>query len=413
VVLADRFDVFLFDLDGVVYLGDRVLPHAPESLGRLRRMGKAVRFLTNDPRPTRDEAARRLAAMGVEARPEEVVTSGWATARYLVEENLRSAYVVGSPGLVHEMEAAGIAVADGPTSAAVVVGCDERVGYEHIRGAVLSIANGARFVATNDDGSFPTPSGPWPATGAIVAAVRAASGASPVVVGKPAPRLFLAALAGLGPALRVAMVGDSPATDIRGAHQLGHAGILVAAEPPPFPVAADFRAPDATIPSLAGLFDDRVSVRHWQSPAYPWPERVAAGVAAVVLDGAGRVLLARRADNGLWGLPSGHVEPGETVTAALEREVREETGLEVRAVRLIGVYSDPVSQVFAYPSGRVTHFVTCCLRCEAIGGAVAADGIEAIEAGFFAPGNLPPELLPMHPRWLADALAGQTTAFVR
>lgn len=411
--LAERYDAFLLDLDGVVWLGAEPLPGAPQAVARLRAAGKAVRFLTNDPRPTRDEVVDRLTSAGVQARVDEVVTSGWATARYLADEGLRSVSVVGSPGLVRELAGAGIAVGDEQAPQAVVVGCDERVGYADIRRAGSLVIRGARFVATNVDGSFPMPDGPWPATGAIVAAVRAATGVEPVVIGKPHPRMFLAALAGLDPGLRVAVVGDSPNADVLGAHRLGIAGILVAREPPRFPVPGDFRTPDATVPDLAGLFEPHPPVRQRKKPAFPWPERVAAGVAAVVLDGAGRVLLARRVDNGLWGLPSGHVEPGETVAAAATREVREETGLDVRVAQLIGVYSDPASQVFVYPSGRVSHFVTSCFLCKLVGGDVRCDGVEALEAAFFAPYALPPDLLPMHPQWLADALAGQAGAFVR
>lgn len=411
--LADRFDAFLLDLDGVVWLGGVPLPGAAEAVARLRALGKAVRFLTNDPRPAPGEVTARLTAIGIRAAPDEVVTSGWATARYLAEAGVATAASVGSPGLVGELEASGIAVVDGGAPEVVVVGCDERVGYADIRRASLLVAGGARFVATNDDGSFPTPEGRWPATGAIVAAVRAATETEPVVVGKPYPRMYLAAMEGLDPTVRVAMVGDSPAADILGAHRLGLAGILVARGQVRFPVPGDFRAPDAAIPDLTGLFDPGVPVRRWEKPAYPWPERVAAGVAAVVRDGAGRVLLARRADNGLWGLPSGHVEAGETVAAAVVREVREETALEIRVERLIGVYSDPASQVFAYPSGRVSHFVTCCFACRPVGGQARGDGVEALEVGFFTPDALPPDLLPMHPRWLADALAGEAAAFVR
>ena len=91
-------------------------------------------------------------------------------------------------------------------------------------------------------------------------------------------------------------------------------------------------------------------------------------MAAVVFDEAGRVLLGRRLDNGLWGLPSGHVEVGETAAQAAVREVAEETGLQVQVQRLVGVYSDPASQVFAYPDGRVTQFVTTTFACLPRGG---------------------------------------------
>jgi hypothetical protein len=108
-ILAERFDAFLLDLDGVVYLGDEPLPGSREALARLREAGKKLRFLTNDPRPTREQLRRQLAGMDVEAWRKEVITSGWATARYLAQESISSAYVKGGRGLASEIEAAGIA----------------------------------------------------------------------------------------------------------------------------------------------------------------------------------------------------------------------------------------------------------------------------------------------------------------
>jgi ADP-ribose pyrophosphatase YjhB (NUDIX family) len=225
--------------------------------------------------------------------------------------------------------------------------------------------------------------------------------------------MFEAATEGLGAGARVVMVGDNPETDVLGAHRAGIAAVLVSDETPAFPSARDFRVPDATVPDLSSLFDPTVRARRWERPTFPWPERVAAGVAAVVFDGAGRVLLGRRADNGLWGLPSGRVEAGETVEEAARREVREETGLRVEVMRLIGIYSEPESQVFSYPTGEVVQFVTACFLCRAIGGLVRADGVEALEAAFFDPERPPADLLPMHPRWLSDALSGKVVAFAR
>lgn len=411
-LLAEQFDAFFLDLDGVVYLGDRPLPGAKAALERLRGLGKTLRFLTNDPRPTRLELAQRLAAMGIEVRPEEVISAGWATACYLRQHRLDAVCVIGSAGLAAEIRRLGLEVVAGPC-AAVVVGCDESLSYHHLRRAAQLIEGGARFIATNADRSFPTPDGPYPATGAIVAAVQAATGQRPVVIGKPYPFMFHAALQDLDPALRVAMIGDNPLTDILGAHQLGLTGILIAERLSSFPSAGDFRLADATIADLTALFDPRVHARSWDKPRFLWPERVGAGVAAVVLDRDRMVLLVKRADNDLWGLPSGRVEPGETVEEAVRREVAEETGLEVRVERLIGVYSDPASQVFAYPSGEVVHFITCCFQCEVTGGELQPDGVEALEAGFFRTDDLPQRLLTMHPEWLADALREEAPAFIR
>lgn len=412
-VLAEQFDAFLFDLDGVIYLGDNPLSHACESLVRLREEGKEIRFLTNDPRPTREEVVEKLAGMGVEAGEGEVITSGWATAEYLRKKGTRSTYVFGSKGLESEIRRAGIEVLASGRPESVVVGADEHTSYHHIRRAARFISEGATFVATNPDGSFPTPEGPAPATGAIAVAVEAASGVRPIVVGKPYPHMFEAATEGLDADMRTVMVGDNPETDIPGAHRVGISAILVSKEPPAFPSARDFRTPDAAIPDLSSLFDSAVSIRQWKKPAFPWPERVAAGVSAVVFDSAGRVLLGRRVDNGLWGLPSGHVETGETIEEAVVREVREETDLTVKATKLVGVYSDPESQAFTYPGGEVVQFVTSCFRCEVVDGTPKADGEETSGVAFFATEDLPEDLLPMHPRWLSDALSLNATAFIR
>ena len=414
-MLADLFDAFLLDLDGVVYVGGEPLPHAMKSLERLRETGKALRFLTNDPRPTRDEAARRLSGMGVQARTDEVVTSGWATAGYLVEAGLHSAYVVGGPGLASEIRDAGVEVVNTGQAEAVVVGADERTSYRHVERAARLIRGGAYFVATNPDGSFPTQEGSSPGAGAIVAAVEVAAGRRPdAIIGKPHRPMFDLALEGLGAEpSRIAVVGDNLETDILGAHQAALAAVLISESPVEFPSSRDFRAPDATIPDLSFLFEPGIEARRWGEPPFPWPERVAAGVAAAVFDSSGRVLLGKRADNGLWGLPSGRVELGETVEEAVRREVREETGLSIEAMRLVGVYSDPASQVFAYPTGEVVQFVTCSFLCRVTGGRLRPDGKETAGVAFFDPGRLPSGILPMHPRWLSDALSTEEAAFTR
>ena len=121
-MLANHFDAFLFDLDGTLYHGEELLPHVREALFRLRSAGKPVRFVTNDPRPTRAEVTRRLTKMGIEVQQQEVFTSGWATAKYLGESGVRSTYVVGSPGLIREIRQAGVEVIESGQPETVVVG---------------------------------------------------------------------------------------------------------------------------------------------------------------------------------------------------------------------------------------------------------------------------------------------------
>lgn len=97
-------------------------------------------------------------------------------------------------------------------------------------------------------------------------------------------------------------------------------------------------------------------------------DELKAGVAVIILNEENQVLLQKRADVGLQGIPSGHIEIGETVSEAAMREVKEETNLEIKIKKLIGVYSDPNSQVFTYPNGIVVHFITTCFLAEITGG---------------------------------------------
>ncbi|MEU7573442.1 NUDIX domain-containing protein [Micromonospora sp. NPDC049240] len=109
------------------------------------------------------------------------------------------------------------------------------------------------------------------------------------------------------------------------------------------------------------------------------------GTSAVVTDDAGRVLLARRGDNGRWSVPAGTVDPGEQPADALVREVREETGVEVTIVRLAGVATHPVR----YPNGDVCEYLNVWFRCRAVGGTPTADGDESLAVAWFAPDALP------------------------
>lgn len=403
-MLADVFDTFLLDLDGTLYVGDQALPHAPGAVARLREAGKRLRFMTNDPRPSRDQAAAHLRSLGFEVRPEEVVTVGWATARFLARQGHDTAYVVGTDALKGAISEAGVRVAKGRGVDVVVVGADETTGYEGIKQAALGIQQGAAFVATNLDGSFPMPEGRWPGTGAIVEAVRATTGESPTVVGKPEPSLFELALEDRRSWGRVAVVGDNPGTDILGAHRAGLAGILVASDPAAVGPLRGPRSPDAVVDSLAGLFDDAIELSTREQPTFPWPDRLAPGVGMVVLDDEERVLLHRRRVEDAWAPPSGHVELGETVEQAALRELSEETGLDVELEALVGVVSDPAYQVIDLGSGNRTQFVTTLFRARVNDGSLEGSD-EGLAWGWFDPGDLPTPLTDYTQPWLRRALA--------
>lgn len=373
-------------------------------------MGKEIRYLTNDPRPRRETLARHLCDLGIRVETEEIVTSGWATARHLSRAGVGAASVVGSEGLAAELRDQGLRLTEDEPDA-VVIGADEDTSYRDIQRAVRHIHRGARFVGTNPDGSFPTPDGPAPGAGAIVRAVETATGVDPIIVGKPEPPMFEMALEGVPDGARAVVIGDRVDTDVLGAHRAGLTGVLVSEDDPEVPGAADYRRPDGRISSLADLFEQ--SVDAWASPGFPWPDRIRPGVAAVVLDDDDDVLLVKRADRERWALPTGTVERGESLSRALVREVKEETGLDVEVRRLTGVYSAPEQQVFTYPSGGSVHFVTCCFRCTAVGGSLTADAEETLDADFFRTDELPSNILPMQPRWVADATAERVGSAIR
>lgn len=142
---------------------------------------------------------------------------------------------------------------------------------------------------------------------------------------------------------------------------------------------------------------------YYDDPAAPPANALVVAVAAVVLDGQDRVLMIERADNGLWAIPGGAQEVGETTTAAAIREVREETGLDVEITGLVGIYSDP-RHVIAYDDGEVRQEFSICFRARPVGGQLAPSN-ESTRVQWIEPGRL--DGLDIHPcvrRRLDDGL---------
>lgn len=210
----------LCDLDGVVWLAHEPIPGSVEAIARLRTAGHRVLFVTNNSsaRVATQEAA--LARIGIEASG-DVLTSAMAAAQ-LMQPGER-ALVCGSEGIVEALEARGVSVVDGPEADAVVVGWHRTFDYDGLTRAATAVLGGARLIGTNDDATYPTPSGPIPGGGSILAAVSTASGRAPEIAGKPyeAMAALVRATVGAGPASAAVMVGDRPSTDGRFAATLG------------------------------------------------------------------------------------------------------------------------------------------------------------------------------------------------
>jgi 4-nitrophenyl phosphatase len=213
-LLDGRPKTFVFDLDGVLYVDAEGVPGAGETLAALEDAGHQVLFATNNSSRAVDAVVENIAERtGFVAQASAIITSGAAAADMLADDD-EICLVFGSDGLAHTLADRGIAITDDHERAtAVVVGLDRGLTYERLTAAVLAVRRGARFVATNDDATYPMPDGQYPGCGALVASVERATGERPIVCGKPnAPMLRLVERRVEHP--EVWVVGDRAETDL-------------------------------------------------------------------------------------------------------------------------------------------------------------------------------------------------------
>lgn len=142
-------------------------------------------------------------------------------------------------------------------------------------------------------------------------------------------------------------------------------------------------------------------------------KKIIPAVAIAIFNNQGEILLQKRKDVNQWCVLSGHVEFGETIENAVIREIKEETNLNAHVVRLIGVYSSPLSQLYHYES-QSCHYITSYFEAKLDGELIPGySNEETSELRFFSIDNIPEELALMHPEWLSDALEQKEEAFIR
>jgi arabinose operon protein AraL len=221
---------WLFDLDGTVYVGERLLPGVAELMAALRGDGRRVVFLSNKPLETRADYARKLTRLGVAADADEVVNSSLVLARHLRGIDPGApVYVIGEPPMLAEMRAHGFEVRDDARVRWVVIAFDRTFTYAKLDTALQAVKGGARLIATNPDRTCPVEGGEIPDCAGMIAAVEAVTDRRvEAIVGKPSPSILEVALAALGvPAEESVMVGDRIETDIVLGKRSGLATILV------------------------------------------------------------------------------------------------------------------------------------------------------------------------------------------
>jgi 8-oxo-dGTP pyrophosphatase MutT (NUDIX family) len=134
-------------------------------------------------------------------------------------------------------------------------------------------------------------------------------------------------------------------------------------------------------------------IDHYNDPDAPRPTHLVPAASAAITDEEGRLLLAKRTDSSFWTIPGGTMEPGETIAETAVREVKEETGIDVEVVSLVGIYSNPW-HVVEYSDGEVRQQFSVCFACRRIGGDLATSD-ETSEVGYVSPGEI--EAMEIHP----------------
>ena len=223
------FRYLITDMDGVLWRGREPLPGLVDFFQFLRQHDIRFACATNNASTPSEKLAERLQGWGADVRPEEIVTSSSATADYLETILPRGArlYMIGMEGLRVALEQKGFVLADEDV-AAVVVGIDWNVTYNHFKHAALNIRAGAKFFGTNGDRTFPNPEGIVPGNGALLSLIETATDVKPFVIGKPSPTLYQMALKRLGAVeAQTLVLGDRMETDILGAVLLGLKSALV------------------------------------------------------------------------------------------------------------------------------------------------------------------------------------------
>ncbi|KAI0462339.1 hypothetical protein LJB42_004429 [Komagataella kurtzmanii] len=250
--LLAAYDTFLFDCDGVLWLGDHLLPHVVETLELLRSLKKKVIFVTNNSTKSRRQYTAKFAKFGLNVTEEEIFGSAYASAVYLSTivalPKERKVWVLGQSGIEDELHQLGYETLGGsdpelerefnsespllnvdPTVGAVVAGLDIKVNYYRLAATLQYLRDPkVEFVATNIDSTYPQKGRVLPGAGSIVESAACASGRQPVACGKPSQGMMAAikAVHQFDPSKAI-MVGDRLNTDMKFGRDGGLATLLV------------------------------------------------------------------------------------------------------------------------------------------------------------------------------------------
>ena len=213
---------FIVDMDGVLWEGDRPMPGLADFFQTLRERRIKFVLATNNATKTPEQYVSKLAGMGVTVAREEILTSAQAAALYLRQQsaNGTKVFAIGEDGVRQALAETGFTLTGlyEVDAQFVVCGMDRGLSWDKLATATLNVRAGARFIGTNPDVTFPTERGITHGNGAVLAAIQAATGVAPIIIGKPEPIMYQLAMTRLGVApAETAAIGDRLETDILGA----------------------------------------------------------------------------------------------------------------------------------------------------------------------------------------------------
>ena len=220
----------LFDLDGTIYYGSKIIEGANDAIEHCRSLGKRVFFLTNNSTKTRRQIFDKLRGMGIDCEFEEVMTSGYVAALYAQREGLQDIYLCGSDNLASEFEGLGVSVVDAEHARNLLIGYDPAFDYAKMTAAVRVAMRADKTIACNKEKVFQGEGAQWfPGCGGMVAPIEWCSGhMSDYVIGKPNTLMLemVASMLGLSRE-QMLMVGDTYESDILMANRYGCPSILI------------------------------------------------------------------------------------------------------------------------------------------------------------------------------------------
>ncbi|MFD2131462.1 HAD-IIA family hydrolase [Pseudogracilibacillus auburnensis] len=246
---------FIFDLDGTIYLGDHLIEGAKESLQWVRKNNAKVRFVTNNPRYSREFYRKKLQRLGIETSFDEIITSAQITAKYLDENHqYGKIFVIGEEQLMAELNEKQINIVEDDTADTVLVSFDTDLYYEKLMTAYRALNKGANFITTNPDTVCPTPDGGLIDSGAIIAALEISTSRKlEKIIGKPSKILGDLLIQDLKENVEdCVVVGDRLNTDVRLGKQSNMIAVWIRAYNEIIPENTEYR-PDYTIKSIAEL----------------------------------------------------------------------------------------------------------------------------------------------------------------